>query len=249
MMGWTGASRLTSQQHTPGPPRLKQNGASRRVMAVILLLAALALQDSPTAEEFFKRVEEKYASAKTVELKADIKAEKKNGVAGAWTLQGQFKEGNRVKIAMNGTMATDYTICCDGKSTRHGSLRSGHLHDAADRYGEGLRRLFIRAGGLVSVGSAEHPDPSKDTSASDFKFAADEKVGDRAARVLEFSVKHGTGKDSITFRVKLWVEPESLALLKRESEDNHGGKIAETYSDVKFDGEIPDETFALPTGK
>ena len=81
---------------------------------------------------------------------------------------------------------------------------------------------------------------------SDFKIAADEKIGDRRVRVVEFTLKSDVGRPmQITHR--LFIDAETLMPLKRESEDDNV-RMVETY-EFTLDGELADKEFELPAEK
>lgn len=199
-----------------------------------------------TAEDYLKQVEDKYLKAKTVSMSMKVTAERKQGddvKKADWTIEAKFKEGNRVKLLVNGTNAKNYEVVCDGKKTSHGETGHAHSHDAPADYAEGLRLLQVRAGCLVSLGSVEDVSAAKNLNPIEATFAAEEKVGDRQAKVVEFKVKHSDGRGDIILRQKLFVDAETHAILKREVRDDFGSTVTEIHSDVKFDGEIADDAF------
>jgi outer membrane lipoprotein-sorting protein len=210
---------------------------------MLSVLVLFALQQQP--DEFLKQVEEKYVKAKTLSMTSKIVSDREKGEKGEWTVDSKFKEGNRFKMTVNGTKAKDFAVVCDGKKMGHGEPGHQHSHDAPADYGEAFRILQVRAGGLIGLSCVEDTSGVKDLKPADAKFAADEKIGDRAVKVVEYSIKFEHGRGTITIKQKIFVDAETLAILKREWKDDHGTSVTETNSDVKFDAEIADDTFTI----
>jgi len=76
------------------------------------------------------------------------------------------------------------------------------------------------------------------------KVVCDGNTVSRAPRWDDLS----TGRERKT-QEKVWIDAEMTVLLKRTGTSRDGKTATETYSDMKFDEDIPDETFALPKEK
>ncbi len=211
------------------------------------------------AEEFLKKVEEKATKAKTIKFKSKFTLPLGDQES-TFESEGCFKEGNKVKLSVEGEMmgqAMQMSIVSDGKKMRLEATgpRSTEPEtlDTAKDLGEGLRLCLLRIGSLVGLFVGDKKAREGDTvfkelvEVDDVAFGKEEKVGDRAAKVLTYTLiisgktEKGEGK--------LWVDAETLAPLKHEITGPRGEVVTETFSEWKLDEEIKDEAFALPKEK
>jgi outer membrane lipoprotein-sorting protein len=215
------------------------------MMTTLVLL--LCAQDKPTAEELYNKVQDKQIKAKSLSFKAQVKAKPRdtNPVGGEWTVEAAYKEGNKAAILVNGTNSKDFKILCDGSKTWHGEPGHAHSHEAPKTYSDDMRAIAARAGVMVMLGSVEDPEAAKSMKASGFKFGAEEKIGDRNAQLIEYTLTLSAGGRDIKINQQLYVDAESQLPLKRRVTDEHGTDITENYSDAKLDAEIPEDTFKV----
>ena len=211
------------------------------------------------AEEFLKKVEEKATKAKTIKFKAKFTIPMGDQES-AFEAEGSFKEGNKVKYSLEGEMmgkAMQMNVVCDGKklhveATGPRSTDPETL-DAPKDLGEGLRLCVVRIGSLVGMFFGDKKAREGDTAykelveVEDVAFGKEEKVGERAAKVLKYTLVISGKSDK--GEGKLWVDAETLAPLKHEITGPRGETITETFSEWKVDEEIKDEAFALPKEK
>ncbi len=214
------------------------------------------------AEAFLKKVEEKATKAKSLRYKAKLtlnEGGKEMGLDG----EGSAKEG-KFKLDMGGEIEgkpLQVTITCDGKRMRTESVNPGgraepQTIDAPKDAADDIRLLLVRVGALVTMVLGDHKrDEAKELKAlfdvSGVKFGKEEKIKDRAAKVLEYTLTfNGKGAaDNNTAEAKLWVDAETLTPIKREMTTSRGEAFTETFSEWKFDEEIKDDVFALPKEK
>ncbi|MBI2920771.1 MAG: hypothetical protein HYY18_06760 [Planctomycetes bacterium] len=220
-----------------------------RVIAALLLVASVSLAEESPAEAFFRRVEEKYTGARTLQYKLASVA-KDQGDEIEITLQVAAKAGNR--FWFSGELKLADTIdpivtTCDGKRSQTSLLGMETDPEEVSPCCDGIVRAgLVRVGFLESMPLMDQKDMGKmdkEFPVKDLKLEPDEKIGDRVAEVLTFTA--GIDGSDETWKQKIWVDAESLAILKREGTRSDGGTVKETYSDTKFDEEIPDEKFAL----
>ena len=226
------------------------------IHSLSLLVAFALCQEKPKeavkdteAEAFFKKVEEKFAKVKSLSYKATVVF--KGGEEGSANIEaeGAIREGNKVSIRFKGKLnEKDFTasITCDGANTRFdGTMGEPRTEEAKKEFGNAVRSLFCRGGAFLPLFLADRKDGSKDdVQVVDLKFAKDEKVGDRAAKVLTFTltIKDDNDQPSVT----VWIDAETLAPLKRELKGKKGETMNETYTECKFDVELKDELFVVP---
>ncbi|MEK7466972.1 MAG: hypothetical protein AAB074_06100 [Planctomycetota bacterium] len=231
----------------------------KSLFAFVLVTSIACAEDAapappdPAAEALVKKVEARVASAKTVSIKLTMEV-----AAGdekqAFEVAIDLKEGNRARLAVDGKgpdgkTAFSMLAVCDGKTVRR-TDPDGYDDEAAEsNLAAKVRELAIRAP-LKDLSKTMGGSASKTpVTYSDFKFAPDEKVGDRAARVVTYSASRG----SVRLAMKLWIDAEKLALLKRETVETKKGvetsRVTDAFSAMTCDGELADDVFALPSVK
>ncbi len=215
----------------------------------LALAFALCLQDG-TAEEAFRKIEERIGKAKTVKLKFRLQvdskedeAEKREEASGIVLV----KEGNRALVELKEASEkgeTGVRWVSDGKRVKTLTTflkESTSEETLPDRLGDRVTAALVRVGAVVL---AEPPDGEgeigKKYGVSDFKVGED----DGGSRTLTYRLAiEGDLAD-----VRLWYDPKTLVLVKRTvSAKTEMGevRIAETYGEFVLDGEIPDATFRL----
>ncbi len=211
-------------------------------------------------EELFKKIEEKAVGAKTLRYKGKMAME-----AGGQTIdfeaEGRVK-GDKAKLEMSGEMmgqAMEVTVRCDGSKVlveASGPMGKGNEEesefDMPKKFGEGLRTALVRGGLFITMffGDKKSRDPDLDLktllTASDFKIGKEEKVGEKACKVVHYTLTLDGKND--TGDVTLWVDAETLLPVKHEV-TIRTQTFTETYSEWKLDEEIKDEVFALKAGE
>ena len=100
---------------------------------------------------------------------------------------------------------------------------------------------------MPAMSIMDEPERFTNGGTSDFLALAEGKVGDRAATVIEYTFHFTRGPETVDLGVKLYVDKDSLAILKREASDpKEGLVITEEYGAVELDAAAPDGTFAVP---
>jgi outer membrane lipoprotein-sorting protein len=216
------------------------------------------------AEEFLKKVEEKATKAKTLRCKAKMTMTE-GGQEMEFDIEASMAAEGKFKLSMEGEMmgkAMQVAVICDGKkmATEGEGPFGGRPKEPADApkgAGEGMRLLFVRVGSITTMLMAEFRNKDDETElkdlfdVSDLKFGKEEKIKDRATKVLEYSLTF-TGKqggNNNTAEAKLWIDAETLAPVKREITGPRGETFTETFSDWRLDEELKDSLFELPKDK
>lgn len=233
----------------------------------LLFIAAILVQDrtrdllqDKTAEETFKKIEEKIGQAKSLRIKFhsdEEMSQRRKGPSGVLLLQS----GNRARYTENPSTRSETWSVSDGKRVQS-SRRSG-LYDegitgpvpngiapASKELKKNLEVLVSRAGctlwGIASIAFQANMkcDFSQWIRVSRFKPGEQDGEAKTISYLLEI------GQKPRPFNVTLWFDPESFKLLKRKIVyEVDGGKqvtITESYDEFTFDAEIPDEMFKLP---
>ncbi len=218
------------------------------------------------AEEFLKKVEEKATKAKTLRCKAKLTMTE-GGQEMEFDVEGSMAAEGKFKLSMEGEMmgkAMQVAVICDGKKmavdgeSPFGGGKPKEPADLPKGTAEGLRLLQIRVGTITTMMLADAPRGMDETSElkdlfelSDIKFGKEEKIKDRAVKVLEYTLtftgKQGGNNNSAD--CKVWIDAETLAPVKREITGPRGESFTESVSEWKFDEEMKDSLFELPKDK
>lgn len=225
---------------------------------MLALLVALVLQDS--AADLFKKVEEKYAEAKTLSLKSDIrivvvkdgKEVERGKVSGTFRSRGDGEIHVETSISLDGKEASKATYVSDSRVLlMRLSGRAPEKKDHSLPLGLWMRRFCARIGLMASTGSAfgavYRPDEIKLDKlfpVSGIEDGGKEKVGDVECRILAYSVAQAQA-GAPPLKCRMWVDPAKLAVLKHEIVGDTA-TIRETHTDVVFDGELKDDEFKIP---
>jgi len=225
---------------------------------IALLAALLVFQESPA--DFLKKVEEKYAAAKSFSAKAEIAI--LSIEAGKETERGKIQGSFRSKG--EGQVRVEYAFTISGKSASLGTYTSDGRQIAIDQGGRpaekkdhklalGIwsRRYLVRAGMMSSISSVfgsivrgEAVNLEERFKVSEVTERAKEKVGDVECRLIECTVAAPQPKAS-ALRARLWIDPEKGVVLKREIIDG-SVVVRETITDTTFDAELADDAFKVP---
>ena len=223
-------------------------------LALLLGLAPAAFAEEAkkdeAAEALFKKVEEKYAGAKTVQYSVKMVAKSESDSIDM-TMSVACKAGNLFVVSGEGNVSAmdlKMEMKSDGKKMK--SLLNGaggKISDVTQAREGLLRGGMVRAGlftALDDLEKKELPKMEEQYPVKDLKSEADEKVGERAAKVISFTVSV-KGKEA-SVAVRLWIDADTSAVLKREGKSTDGETSSEAYTGTTFDAEIADEKFALP---
>jgi hypothetical protein len=223
-----------------------------------LLAAALLLQDSPA--DLYKRVEEKYASAKTLTLASEVQVlTTKDGIERVMSRsQGKLRSKGEGRIHAEYSVTLDdkpmmiATYVSDGRalSIRH-TGRPDERKEHSLALGTWARRFCARLGLTASIGASFGSVARSDELKLDKLFhvteiadGGKEKVGEVECRILTYNVSQ-IQEGAPPLKCKAWVDPVKLAVLKHEVADRTT-VIREIHSNVTFDADLPDDQFKLP---
>ncbi len=225
----------------------------------LLLAAALLMQDK-TAEETFKKIEESILKAKTLTVKYRMLYKNAGDTAGFLILaQGNKVFSRDAWFETNGHVMVS-GCSCDGKqiAARNNAYSEWETHQTAPDLGEEVRIELARDG---IWGAVTHPLFIVRNG-----FGAEDGKVKKSLVTSDFRSEPGEGKDaSLSYsiaethlnhsgRIRLWYDPRTLALIKRELRMRFGGSdhddlFAEIYDEFTLNANIPDEKFKLPEEK
>jgi hypothetical protein len=225
-------------------------------LAALLLAGPVQAQDKD-AEALYRGFEKKVTEAKAFRLVFTIQATVGENVDVKGSLS--YAAGNKLRLQLNGkerdrTLAV--TVVSDGKRLAGKYVSEGkpETKDEAtpDQLGEYLLGYFLRGGLFLSVEKATRPMPQfhpGKVKASNFKLLAKEKVGDRPAQVVQFTLEVADEKFAPV--CKVWFDEQTRLPLKLVLElfadaNKVELRIAETYSQWEFDPAMKADEFALP---
>ena len=236
------------------------------IRTLIALTAFWMVQDPPKspetkkadteAEAFLKKVEEKATKAKTLKCKSKLSFSQ-GGQEMTFDAESSVK-GDKIKLSFEGEAmgkTIQSTVTSNGsKIVAEGGFEAEtKTMDAPKDLGEGVRLTLVRMGAILTMFFSDKKAKDADFSmkdlskVSDVKFGKEEKVGDRACKVLTFTIN--VKDEEKPANCKLWVDATTLAPVKRELEVEEGHTITETFSDWKLDEELKDSLFELPKEK
>jgi outer membrane lipoprotein-sorting protein len=209
---------------------------------MINVMAVLALLQSETAEDTFKRLEQSLVQAKSLSIKCRLDfAQGDQTVTATGTLL--LKEGNKAKIMMAGAKGSPWAVS-DGTNVtvdaRQAAIDGATWHTPKDlnvrMATKAARWGMLDLPSLPRLIRVYENDPKERLKVSDFAFG--EKNGD--LQTLTYVLRDGNGQADI----KLWYHPTNLALKKQSlSVANANVTVTETYEEFTVNGEIPDESF------
>ncbi len=235
-----------------------------------LLLASVLLLQDQSAEETFKKIEDTFEKAKTISVQIKIDAsESPEGRFVKTVSSGSLLIKNARKLRLDlkgqttlGTRRVDSVthIQCDGKDRLH-AVHLGEEFTVAKTLKSGFAPILCRSGvgiGFPTLLSASYgPDRKETRSDLDLtkefqvsEFRMGQSTGSTAQ--LSYTLTVASPEDSQKFSVKLWYDPKSLMLQRREAKtlaEKDPATFVETYEDLKLDADILDEKFKLPKEK
>jgi outer membrane lipoprotein-sorting protein len=230
--------------------------------ALLLVAPAFApAQDGGEAKKLFDAMEERLSKAKSVSLMfhLDLKHgdRKPDHLKGLLTLA----EGNRAHVEAEGRFDAEdlkVTLVSDGKHLRLRKTEGGKTRPDRDRptpknLGAALTRVLSRAGVLFGLNSLPLGQKDKEIKAdefsvSDLKLGGKEKVGEREAQVLRYTLGRVERADKLA--VTVWIDTQTHLPLKRvitdPKEGAAKGRLVETYTDFKVGAKVDAKKFELP---
>jgi outer membrane lipoprotein-sorting protein len=234
-------------------------------MRALLVLAAALLfpQEKNEAEELFKRMEEKLAKAKTVQLKSSGLTSEGRHV-GKLTVEVELLVGGENRIRVDTVVKTDPPLgdmkmqaLSDGSWLKTKSDVGDYSIETPKTLATDLVRAFSRGGALFGTGWLQataandpgHPDRRKIPEVAGFKLGKKEKVDGREAQAIEYKLK---GLEAGEIACTLWIDCESGLPVKRDTGSGSGPKemgIVESYSGLKLDEKIDPAKFELSKDK
>jgi outer membrane lipoprotein-sorting protein len=223
-----------------------------------LLLVACLLQDS--AADFYKKVEEKYAAAKSLSLTSEVEILSTkddverimNRSEGKLRSKGEGRIHAEYSIRLGDKPMLIGTYISDGRA-----LLTQHAHWAPEKKDHALplgtwaRRFSARLGLTASIGSSFGAVQRSDEVKLDKLFVVSEvadggreKIGKVECRVVTYNVTQ-IQEGAPPLKCRAWIDPANLAVLKHEVTDRTT-VIRETHSNVTFDADLPDDQFKIP---
>ena len=236
-----------------------------RYTALVLALVPCALFGDETpevgqAEKLFRKLEERLAKAKTIQLKYKAALEPKDAKPGekdkAPRVEGLLllQKGNKLRLQMDGRVLPlhephNAVVVSDGKTMRAAGLAGpipleggkrrvekapANLHSAfvGSLTREGLL-LFVMthvAGGTLAENLRDDLD-KKQPSPTGFKMRGREKVGGVLTQAIEFRIKISGGRGE-ELPVTLWLDAKTALPVKRIVRYEAGGKVVGTLAET-----------------
>jgi outer membrane lipoprotein-sorting protein len=227
---------------------------------IAALIAAVLLQD--TAADFLKKVEEKYASAKTFSASAEIRLiSKKDGkevtgeMKGTIRAKGEGMARLEVSGSMGGREVPRTGFISDSRRLAI-VVQGGQPQQKEQKvpFGAWARRFHIRVGLAGSIGAFVATGMAPDAVKIETLFAVSEitdegreTVSGRECRIIASTVSNPDPKGP-PMKCRLWIDPLKLVVMKREVSIPGAkdlGSVAETYADIVFDADMPDDVFKI----
>lgn len=226
-----------------------------RILSVVLALLlppSFAFADDAGAADLYKKVSDAFMGARTIHI-AGAKTDATDGRGGKIDIESEFWAAGENRYAFQaraqmGKETHDARVVCDGKTVVRSEQGREASRDEADAGASELVRGVLLGGGMMpAMAMMESNADLSNARAADFHPLAEGKVGDRAATVIEYTYHFTAGREEVALGVKLYVDKETLGILRRESNDpNEGLVIAEEYPKVELGTEPPADAFALP---
>lgn len=218
----------------------------------LLALVAIALvlpQEKNEAEELFKKMEGKLANAKTIQLKLSGEMQP---MKLALTGELLFDEAGKMRMELEGKSGPDLLkalMLSDGKNLRLESSdkKDPKSFEVPETLGKLARACFARAGFVGTLDALDNDrdvklEPDAQFAPKGFKLGAKEKVGEREAQAVDYTMaKAGHPESAVT----VWIDKETLLPLKRTVKMG-GMSLTENYSGVKLDEKLDAAKFVLP---
>jgi outer membrane lipoprotein-sorting protein len=222
---------------------------------IVAALAFLAPQEKNEAAELFRKMEEKFTAAKSLQLQWKVTAV---AIEGDLSAEGiiLLDEGNKARFEMQanhpGGEQKDLFVS-DGAQFKTTGAR-GATVDTPATLNKTVLGCLARGGALQALTvinmkfHVKEADASKLLALSDFAMGYKEKVGEREAQLIEFkSVLVPAGKQEAA--TKLWIDCETGLPVKREfvvHEMKQKITTTETYENLALDKKPDASKFEWP---
>jgi outer membrane lipoprotein-sorting protein len=224
----------------------KQGGCHMRyaLAMLVLLPVAVAAQDGSEAEKLFRNMETRITSAKTLQVNYETVFGEFGKMKGSLAVAA----GNKVCLEQQGEIkdkAFEFKIISDGAMTKtSGTFGAKEAKETPNMMGEKLLRFVSRGGiGPVIFQAVRQGERENPFDVSDFKLGKKEKIGDRAAQIVEYDVQLDKGKT----HVSVWLDVKTSLPIKRElTVGDSNIRVTETYSAFNVNGQIDPKKFELP---
>lgn len=217
-------------------------------LTAVVAIGLLFAQEKTEAETLFRKMEEKILKAKTLRAKLAGALEEQK-----FTITGEllFDEGSKARIEIEGKSGEEVrtaVVISDGKKLRFASNEKSEadVFDVPESFGKLMRISFARSGALSALEFADREsraktDPEAAYVVTGFKMEAKEKVGDREAQSVSYTVTR-KGRDAAA---TVWIDVETHLPLKRVLKVDKV-TLTETYTDAKVDEKIDAAKFEIP---
>ncbi|HZN61977.1 MAG TPA: hypothetical protein VFC90_06185 [Planctomycetota bacterium] len=227
----------------------------RTLIAILIVATTAPAQEKNEAEELFKKMEEKFTQAKTLQLSWKMAAPVKEGEI---TAEGALVlgEGNKARLdvaaKLPGVDQKDLFVS-DGTQLRSVGSRSSTV-ETPGTFNKTILGCLARGGPVYALTVinmnfySKESDPSKLITLSAFAMGKKERVGEREAQGIEFKATFEPANRQKS-TVKLWIDCETGLPVKRVfvvNEMNQEIVSTETYSGFKLDEKIDASKFELP---
>jgi outer membrane lipoprotein-sorting protein len=219
----------------------------------VILVLLLPGQADP-GEKLFRDMEAKLAKAKTCSLAFDINFEEIQ----TGKLQGSLASmsGNKARFEMQGKLAgkKGLLLVSDGTRLRFIGKLDDKTEDTPKKFDELVRAFVSRAGFALAsfvVAFDEKPKDIDVWGVSEFRLGKKEKLGDRDAQIIEYTLtpKGASGPAPGPFKVTVWLDAETSLPVKRVITgklEDHKMTITENYTKMLVDAKLDEKQFELP---
>lgn len=210
-----------------------------------LLFAIALLAQDKTAEETFKKIEEKLLKAKTVRIKVKTVAHNEGHPDSEGSYELLLKEGNKVYFARSTNHKDDENLFFISDGVKIATNCPGwKTADVPANLGSNAAITLMREEFNLNILPQKKGASAKDLcDLSDFKI----EEADGGARILSYKMSGDPG-----WKVKLWHDPRTFKFVKRTFSikgRTSNAILSETYEAFELDADIPDEKFKLPAEK
>ena len=215
------------------------------VLAAIVL--ALLPQEKNEAEELFKNMEGKLAAAKSVVVKVkgsmqgidftgDLLLGEENRARYVFEMTHEDKKTSSTSVSNGAKIAV---ITTDGRAVPP--------YEAPKKFGLLMRARLARSGFIGAMDAIQDErnakeDPESTIAASDFKLGSKEKVGEREALQVSYTLKKAGRPDMGSI---VWIDVVTHLPLKRVLTMGPT-VVSEAYTEIKIDEKIDAAKFELP---
>ena len=233
-------------------------------MTLLLALALLVQQKS--AEETFKSIERKIEAARTISLRFKVETLASEGkLAGSSEMSGplMIKDPRKLNLEYKGSIY-------DGNQSLERTARfvtdgervlaeiAGERRPLATSIKSGFKPLISRCGVKIGWGVLiiSRSDPTGKPKPVDLDLAGrftvlDFRHGedDGAYKTLTYTLRRNVGAEQVNVSMRISYDPKTLLLAKRSFVEPNKSRTSETYTDLKLNADIGDESFAVPETK